>query len=212
MEEFGLVEIGRVACAGQNQHARVAERIRKSPSLGRWKQCIALTPHDEHGCRACMQSRSVFDGADRSYGYETRHATRVRQQEGETEELEASHAALGAETISQVSEWTRSGLLSLAARLFMNGTPLNSVLTNVPGPQQRLYRLESRLLEIHPPGPLMGTVGVGIALFSYDGILSRGFSADWNPVRGEGVEPEAGVGSRKSCAPQEPRRLHPVRV
>lgn len=56
------------------------------------------------------------------------------------------------------------------------------MITNVPGPSVPLYLLESRLLEIHPHVPLMGTLGLGIALFSYAGTLSWGFSADWNLI------------------------------
>jgi len=99
-----------------------------------------------------------------------------------TEELKASHQALGADTLTQVTEWTGSGLLSLGSRLMTYGTPFNMVITNVPGPQVPLYMLESRLLEIHPHVPLMGTLGLGIALFSYAGTLSWGFSADWDLV------------------------------
>jgi diacylglycerol O-acyltransferase len=56
------------------------------------------------------------------------------------------------------------------------------VVTNVPGPRTPLYLLESRLLEIHPHVPLMGTLGLGIALFSYQSTLSWGFSGDWDLV------------------------------
>ena len=107
---------------------------------------------------------------------------RVAMVRQKTMELKESHAALGAETLGQVTEWTGAGLLSLAARLVNLGTPFNTVITNVPGPQNPLYLLESRLLEIHPHVPLMGTLGLGIALFSYDGTLSWGFSADWDLV------------------------------
>ena len=99
-----------------------------------------------------------------------------------TEHLKASKQALGAETLTQVTEWTGSGILSLGARLANLGTPFSSVITNIPGPRIPLYLLESRLLEIHPHVPLMGTLGLGIALFSYDGTLSWGFSADWDLV------------------------------
>jgi diacylglycerol O-acyltransferase len=99
-----------------------------------------------------------------------------------TAELKESQAALGTESISQVTEWTGAGLLSLAARAINVSTPFNTVVTNVPGPQVPLYMLESRLLEIHPHVPLMGNLGIGIALFSYDGALSWGLSADWDLV------------------------------
>jgi WS/DGAT/MGAT family acyltransferase len=100
----------------------------------------------------------------------------------QTENLKATKRALGAETLTQAGEWTGSALLSLGARLMNLGTPFNMVITNVPGPRTPLYLLESPLLEIHPHVPLVGTLGLGIALFSYDGTLSWGFSADWDLV------------------------------
>ena len=103
----------------------------------------------------------------------------IREQ---TEELKTAKVALGVETITQLTEWTPSGVLSFGSRLAMQGTPFNMVVTNVPGPRTPLYLLESRLLEIHPHVPLMGTMGLGIALFSYDGTLSWGFMADWDLV------------------------------
>jgi WS/DGAT/MGAT family acyltransferase len=99
-----------------------------------------------------------------------------------TRDLKEKKSALGAETLTQASEWTGSALLSLGARLMNLGTPFNLVITNVPGPRTRLHLLESRLLEIHPHVPLLGTLGLGIALFSYDGALSWGYSADWDLV------------------------------
>lgn len=100
----------------------------------------------------------------------------------ETHEMKVTKRALGGDTLTQVTEWTGSGLLSLGARLMTLGMPFNSVITNVPGPQTPLYLLGSRMLEIHPHVPLAGTMGLGIALFSYDGTLSWGFSADWDLV------------------------------
>jgi len=99
-----------------------------------------------------------------------------------TRDLKQKKSALGAETLTQATEWTGSALLSLGARLMNLGTPFNVVITNVPGPRTRLHLLESRMLEIHPHVPLLGTLGLGIALFSYDGALSWGFSADWDLV------------------------------
>ncbi len=100
----------------------------------------------------------------------------------QTENLKRSKQALGAETLTQVTEWTGSTLLSLGARLMTYGTPFNTVITNVPGPRTPLYLLESRMQSIHPHVPLMGTLGLGIALFSYDGTISWGFTGDWDLV------------------------------
>ena len=107
---------------------------------------------------------------------------RLEQIRNETRHLKDSHAALGAETFSEVMEWTGTGLLSASARFMQYGTPFNTVVTNVPGPPQSLYLLESKLLAIHPHVPIMGTMGIGVALFSYDGGLSFGLTADWDLV------------------------------
>jgi hypothetical protein len=51
-------------------------------------------------------------------------------------------------------------------------------VTNVPGPQFPLYMQGARLLEMYPQVPLLHNMGLGIALFSYDGRLCWGFNAD----------------------------------
>jgi WS/DGAT/MGAT family acyltransferase len=99
-----------------------------------------------------------------------------------TAELKASQQALGAETFTAVSGWTGPLLVALSARLLRFGAPFHMVVTNVPGPRTPLYLLESRLLAAHPAVPLVGTLAVGIALFSYGDRLSWGFSADWDEV------------------------------
>lgn len=107
---------------------------------------------------------------------------RVEAIRKQTEALKTSRQALGADTLTRVTEWTGSTLLSLGARLMAYGTPFNTVITNVPGPRKPLYLLESRMLAIHPHVPIMGTLGIGVALFSYEGTISWGFTADWDLV------------------------------
>jgi WS/DGAT/MGAT family acyltransferase len=99
-----------------------------------------------------------------------------------TAELKHSKAALGADTLTQVTEWTGSALLSLGSRLMNVGQPFNLVVTNVPGPRVALHLLGARMLEAHPMVPLLGQLSTGIALFSYQDRLSWGFTADWDRV------------------------------
>ena len=99
-----------------------------------------------------------------------------------TEALKRQSGALGAETLSQAIEWLGSTQIALGARLMEYAAPFNLVVTNVPGPREPLYLLGARMLEAHPMVPLMGTLGVGIALFSYGRTLSWGFTADWDLV------------------------------
>jgi len=51
-------------------------------------------------------------------------------------------------------------------------------VTNVPGPQLRLYLVGAPLLEAYPIGPLFLNQALIVALFSYDGSLFFGLNAD----------------------------------
>ncbi len=70
---------------------------------------------------------------------------------------------------------------------------LNTVTTNVPGPQQPLFLAGRRMLEAVPYVPLAGGVRVGVAIFSYDGALKFGVTGDYDSspdieVLCEGIE------------------------
>ncbi len=95
-----------------------------------------------------------------------------------TAELKESKQAIGADVLLQAAEWTPSTLLSLGARNVTRMTPFNTVVTNVPGPQQPMYMQGARLLEVYPHVPLVDNLGLGIALLSYDGQMHWGVNAD----------------------------------
>lgn len=97
-----------------------------------------------------------------------------------TRDLKQNHQAMAVEMMLQVAEWTPPVLLSLGARAASG--PINSIVTNVPGPQFPLYLLGSRLLEMYPVVPLLATTGLCFALASYDGRLFWGFNADYDLV------------------------------
>ena len=99
-----------------------------------------------------------------------------------TEQLKVSKEALGAEMLTKVASWTPSTLLSMGARLMQRAYPFNLVVTNVPGPQQPLYLLGSRMNDNYGLVPLTDYLGLGIVIFSYAGKLSWGFNADWDLV------------------------------
>jgi diacylglycerol O-acyltransferase len=93
-----------------------------------------------------------------------------------TQELKDSRQALAVETMMSVMDAMPTQLLSLASRQ-AQGT-VNSIVTNVPGPQFPLYMLGAELQAMYPQVPLMLGVGIGIALISYNGALCWGFNAD----------------------------------
>ena len=93
-----------------------------------------------------------------------------------TEDLKETNQAIGIQMMMQIQEWTPSTLLSLGAQS-MSG-PINTIVTNVPGPQVPLYFHGARLRAIYPAVPLMEGMGLGIALTSYAGTMGIGFNAD----------------------------------
>ena len=93
-----------------------------------------------------------------------------------TQDLKSSRQALGVEMMMQVAEWTPSILLSLGSQSISG--PINTIVTNVPGPQFPLYMQGAELEAIYPQVPLLNSLGLGIALMSYNGRICWGFNTD----------------------------------
>jgi WS/DGAT/MGAT family acyltransferase len=111
---------------------------------------------------------------------ETDPLARVAQIRELTEGLKSSEAARGIQLLMDAAEWLPAGMLSLGVALTRG--PVNMIVTNVPGPQLRLYSVGAPLLGMYPMVPLLPGCGLGIALFSYEGRLCWGFNADWELV------------------------------
>jgi WS/DGAT/MGAT family acyltransferase len=107
---------------------------------------------------------------------------RLEQIRATTSAFKDSKLALGAETLTEVSEWLGTGLLSFGARVAQWGRPFNMVVTNVPGPPVPLYLLGAEMREAYPMVPLFGNLASGIALFSYAGTIYWGVTADWDLI------------------------------
>ena len=73
---------------------------------------------------------------------------------------------------------TPSTLLALGVRLATSVLPINLVVTNVPGPQVRLYMLGARMVDTFGCIPLIDSLCLGIVLFSYAGKLCWGFTGE----------------------------------
>ena len=67
---------------------------------------------------------------------------------------------------------------ALLARLLPEGSPLNTVCTNVPGPREARHLLGRRILEVHPIVPLFSGMGLEFAILSYAGRLSISAAAE----------------------------------
>ena len=97
-----------------------------------------------------------------------------------TGELKREEASRGIALLMRAAEWLPAGALALGASLVRG--PVNMIVTNVPGPQFRLYSVGAPLLGLYPMVPLIPGGGLGIALFGYEGKLCWGFTADWDLV------------------------------
>ena len=100
------------------------------------------------------------------------------------ESLKETGQAAGAEMLTGVLGLAAPALLALGTRAaFRLPQPLvQTVTTNVPGPQVPLYLLGRRLAELYPFVPIGDNVRVGIAVFSYTGDLTFGITADYGSV------------------------------
>ena len=96
------------------------------------------------------------------------------------QDLKSSGQAVAAERLTALGGFAPGMLLALGGRVAtrMPQSSVNTVTTNVPGPQHPLYLAGKRMLEAFPFVPLGGHVRVGIAIFSYDGGINFGVTGD----------------------------------
>jgi len=97
-------------------------------------------------------------------------------------DLKEHHQAVAAESLTSISGFAPPMLLALGARLFsgLEQHAVQTVTTNVPGPQRRLYAAGRPMLTAYPYVPLAGSVRIGIAIFSYAGHLTFGITGDYD--------------------------------
>jgi WS/DGAT/MGAT family acyltransferase len=120
---------------------------------------------------------------------------RLRSISAQLADLKESHEAVAGEVLTSLGGFAPALLLALAERLATRVPQrnVNTVTTNVPGPQHPLYACGRRMLESFPYVPLGGHVRVGVAIFSYDGACTFGVTGDYDAapdieVLCEGIE------------------------
>lgn len=104
---------------------------------------------------------------------------RLRRINVTTGDLKRTRQAVAADTLAGLADWAPPTLLVLAGRLM--STPqagANINVTNVPGPQFPLYSGGAELLEVWPFAPLYPSMGLGVAIVSYNGEAYFGLTAD----------------------------------
>src|SRR5438874_2018762 len=112
----------------------------------------------------------------------TGHVTieeRLRRINVTTGDLKRTRQAVAADKLVGLADWAPPSLLVLAGRLMSNpqaGANIN--VTNVPGPQFPLYSGGAQLLEVWAFAPLYPSMGLGVAIVSYNGDAYFGLTAD----------------------------------
>ena len=116
-----------------------------------------------------------------------------------------------ASTLTALSGLAPPPLLALGARALARAPQrrLQTVTTNVPGPQQPLYLCGRRMLEIFPYVPLALDVRIGVAICSYDGTLGFGVTGDGQhatdiPILAGGIEQELAQVAADRATPTAP--------
>ncbi|MHB8593846.1 MAG: wax ester/triacylglycerol synthase family O-acyltransferase, partial [Acidimicrobiales bacterium] len=96
------------------------------------------------------------------------------------EGLKESKEAVAGEALTSLSGFAPPMLLALGMRLATRVAQrnVNTVTTNVPGPQFPLYVCGRRMVKAYPYVPLAGQVRIGVAIFSYDGQVTFGITGD----------------------------------
>ncbi len=96
------------------------------------------------------------------------------------EGLKESKQAVAGEALTSMGGFAPPMLLALGMRLATRVAQrnVNTITTNVPGPQMPLYVAGRRMLKAYPYVPLAGQIRIGVAIFSYDGQVNFGITGD----------------------------------
>jgi diacylglycerol O-acyltransferase len=109
-------------------------------------------------------------------------ATRLARIRAEMDGVKQSKQAVAGDVLSSLSGFAPPLLLALGSRLVTVSPRLNihTATTNVPGPQQPVQTLGRRMLESYPFVPVVGSIRIVVAIFSYDGGLYFGVTGDYD--------------------------------
>ena len=109
---------------------------------------------------------------------------RLRRIHETTKASKATSAAVGARTMTDVTQFLPGALAGLAARAYSGlGLAnrikpfLNTVITNVPGPQVPLYFTGAKMVSLFGMGPIMDGMGLIHPVFSYSGRITISVTA-----------------------------------
>lgn len=128
-------------------------------------------------------------------------------------ELKESKEAVAGEALTALAFWAPEPLLGAALHLGFRlpQRNLTTVTTNVPGPPDTLYVAGRRMLATYPYVPIADRVRIGVAITSYEGLLTFGVTADRDTVPDVDLI-SAGIESAAVELLEAAVRLFPARI
>jgi hypothetical protein len=98
--------------------------------------------------------------------------------------LKGSGVAVTVDSMMSAGDFVPATLMTLGARIYakVGQRVVNTVTTNVPGPQYPLYLLDRRMLEMFPYIPVAQGVRISVGIVSYDGHLAIAATGDYDAV------------------------------
>ncbi len=107
---------------------------------------------------------------------------RLESIRAEMDGIKESKQAVAGDVLASLSGYAPPILLAVGSRLVTTAPRLNmhTATTNVPGPQQPVYTLGRKMLASYPFVPVVGSVRIVVAIFSYDGGLYFGVTGDYD--------------------------------
>jgi WS/DGAT/MGAT family acyltransferase len=129
---------------------------------------------------------AVFAGLPIGLADPVRRLAHIR---AEMDGIKQSKQAVAGDVLTSLSGFAPPLLLALGSRLVTLSPRLNvhTATTNVPGPQQPVQTLGRRMLESYPFVPVVGSIRIVVAIFSYDGGLYFGITGDYDTAPDIGV-------------------------
>jgi len=145
---------------------------------------VSVRPRDDHGLAVgdgTLQNKVSAMFAELPVAI-TDARERLAAVSAQMEGLKESKQALAGEALTSMSGFAPSMLLALAMRLStrMAQHQLNTITTNVPGPQIPLYVCGRRMVKAYPYVPLGAQMRIGVAIFSYNGEVNFGITGDFD--------------------------------
>ncbi len=143
---------------------------------------VSVRPEDEWGVRDNRVSAML---ADLPVGIDdpVERLVAIREQ---MELLKGSNQAAAGEGLTALGRFAPSAALAFAERTAMQVLrrvpqhTINTVTTNVPGPEFPLYLAGREMLEFLPFVPVIYGMRVGVAIVSYHGTVSFGVTGDYD--------------------------------